>query len=109
MNYFLPGMGANGRMYAAPWRTISNSVFIDWPDYRDETELTEVAQRIVDESAIVDGDTIVGCERADLIGTESQCDAYGDKRETEQETPLEGLPQGGARDSGIASKQGDHP
>jgi pimeloyl-ACP methyl ester carboxylesterase len=70
MNHFLPGMGADGGMYAGPWRTIPDSNFIDWPEYRGETELRQVARRVVDENDIGDGDTIVGSSLGGMIACE---------------------------------------
>jgi len=70
MNHFLPGMGADGGMYAGPWRTIPDSGFIDWPTYRGETELHEVAIRVVEENGISDGDTIIGSSLGGMIACE---------------------------------------
>lgn len=63
-------MGADGGMYAGPWRTIPDSGFIDWPTYRGETELHEVAIRVVEENGISDGDTIIGSSLGGMIACE---------------------------------------
>ncbi len=75
MNYLLPGMGADGSMFAGPWRTLVDAVFVDWPEYRGERTIREAAQRVVEEQGIKDGDTVIGaslggmvaCEIADLL------------------------------------------
>jgi len=70
MNFFLPGMGADGGMYSGPWRTIPESVFLNWPDYRGETDLHEVAQRVVEENGIADGATLIGSSLGGMIACE---------------------------------------
>lgn len=75
MTYLLPGMGANGSMFSGPWRTLTDSVFVDWPKCRGERTIREVAQRVAVEQGIKDGDTVIGaslggmvaCEMADLL------------------------------------------
>ena len=63
-------MGADGGMYSGAWRTIPESNFINWPDYRGETELREVARRITEEHNIADGDTIIGSSLGGMVACE---------------------------------------
>lgn len=75
MTYLLPGMGADGSMFAGPWRTLRDAVFVDWPKHRGERTIREVAQRVVEVQGIKDGDTVIGaslggmaaCEMAGLL------------------------------------------
>lgn len=79
MTYLLPGMGADGSMFAGPWRTLADAVFVDWPVYRGERTIREVARRVVEEQGIKDGDTVIGaslggmvaCEIADFLKSRS--------------------------------------
>ncbi len=67
MVYLLPGMGGTGEMYAGPWRDIPGAVFVDWPEYRGEKEIQEVAARVVEEHGIRDGDTVIGTSLGGMV------------------------------------------
>jgi pimeloyl-ACP methyl ester carboxylesterase len=78
MNHFYPGMGATSSMYGEPWRKEFDGHFHDWPEWRGETSITEIAKRIIEEHEIESGDTVIGtslggivaCEIANLIDLE---------------------------------------
>lgn len=70
MTYFLPGMGADGSMYSGAWRTLADAVFVDWPRYQGETRIGDVAQKIVEERGIKDGDTVVGASLGGMVACE---------------------------------------
>jgi len=70
MMYVLPGMGANHAMYPGPWRELAETTFIDWPAYRGETTVRQMAERIVDERGIKDGALIVGSSFGGMVGCE---------------------------------------
>jgi pimeloyl-ACP methyl ester carboxylesterase len=46
---FLPGMGATSEMYGPLWRRIEGAEFVDWPQYRGERSLSEIADRVIEE------------------------------------------------------------
>jgi surfactin synthase thioesterase subunit len=78
MNHFYPGMGATSSMYAELWRKEFEGQFHDWPKWRDERSLTDIAVRIIEEHRIEAGDTLIGtslggivaCEVANLLDLE---------------------------------------
>jgi hypothetical protein len=45
MLFVLPGMGADHRMYPAPWPTLPDSTFVDWPKFHGEETLQDLAVR----------------------------------------------------------------
>jgi len=71
-------MGATSSMYGELWRKEFKGHFYDWPKWRDERALTDIAKRIIDEDRIETGDTLIGtllggiiaCEIANLIDLE---------------------------------------
>jgi pimeloyl-ACP methyl ester carboxylesterase len=66
----LPGMGADSRMYSGPWRTLPNAAFVDWPEYRGERTIAEVAERVVTEFKVADGDVVVGSSLGGIVACE---------------------------------------
>lgn len=70
MTYFLPGMGADGSMYSGPWRNLTDAVFVDWPRYQGETRIQDVAQRVVEEHGIKDGDAVAGVSLGGMVACE---------------------------------------
>lgn len=46
MIHALPGIGANTRMYPAPWDTLPGIRLHDWPKYQGETSLPAVAAQL---------------------------------------------------------------
>jgi pimeloyl-ACP methyl ester carboxylesterase len=78
MNHFYPGMGATSSMYGELWRKEFEGQFHDWPKWRDERSLTDIAVIIIEEHRIEAGDTLIGtslggivaCEVANLLDLE---------------------------------------
>lgn len=71
MLFLLPGMGADHRMYAAPaWHTLPEVHFLDWPEYRGEQAITAIADRVIAEVGINDGDTVIGSSLGGIVGCE---------------------------------------
>ena len=61
MIYLLPGMGADHRMYAASsWQTLPEACFLDWPEYQGEQTISAIADRVIAEARIREGDTLIG-------------------------------------------------
>ena len=70
MRYLLPGMGATSAMYGGPWRSLCDSHAIDWPEYRGEKSVGEVAERIIDKYGIRSGDIAVGSSLGGIVALE---------------------------------------
>jgi pimeloyl-ACP methyl ester carboxylesterase len=71
MLFLLPGMGANHRMYAAPaWQTLPNARFLDWPEYHAENSIAALADRMIAEAGIREGDTVIGSSLGGIVGCE---------------------------------------
>ena len=71
MIHLLPGMGADHRMFAAPaWQALPDARFHDWPEHRGETTIAAIADRVIAEARINDGDTVVGTSLGGLVGCE---------------------------------------
>jgi pimeloyl-ACP methyl ester carboxylesterase len=70
MIYVLPGMGADSGMYPAIWRTLPASVFVDWPAYRGEKTIAEVAHRVVKQYAISPGAILIGSSLGGMVAGE---------------------------------------
>jgi pimeloyl-ACP methyl ester carboxylesterase len=70
MIHALPGMGADRRMYPAPWPDLPNFVAHDWTRYSGEKSLAEVARSMCAVRGIRDGDTLVGSSLGGMIACE---------------------------------------
>lgn len=71
MIHVLPGMGADHRMYAAPaWQSLPSTRFHDWPVHRGESTIKAMAERVIAESGISDGDKVIGSSLGGIIGCE---------------------------------------
>ncbi len=69
--FVLPGMGADRGMYSAPsWQSIPGSRFLDWPEYRGESSIGAIANRLAQENAIVDGSAIIGTSLGGIVACE---------------------------------------
>jgi pimeloyl-ACP methyl ester carboxylesterase len=68
----LPGLGGDAAMYAAEeYRALPGVAFVDWPAYRNETALSAVARRVIDEhplgpDSIVGGSSLGGMVAAEI-------------------------------------------
>ena len=70
MIHIFPGMGATSSMYGDIWRKEIPGVFHDWPEWHGETTITELAERIVIEDGIEDGDVLVGSSLGGIVACE---------------------------------------
>jgi pimeloyl-ACP methyl ester carboxylesterase len=70
MIHALPGMGADHRVFPSPWNTIPGIVLHDWPRYRGEKTLAEVAKSVCNEFGIRDGDSLVGVSLGGMVACE---------------------------------------
>ena len=70
MIHFYPGMGATAAMYGLLWRKEISGVFHDWPVWRGEMTISELAERIVIENGIKDGDVLVGSSLGGIVACE---------------------------------------
>ncbi len=70
MIHALPGMGANRRMYPAPWSSLSVFVAYDCTPYSGEQTLKEIAQAVSKARGIRDGDSLVGSSLGGMVACE---------------------------------------
>lgn len=70
MIHALPGMGADHRMYPAPWTSIPDLVTHDWVRYSGEQSLSEVACSMCESCQIKDGDDLIGASLGGMVACE---------------------------------------
>jgi len=70
MIHALPGMGADRRMYPAPWSTLPEFMAHDWVRHSGEKSLAEVARSMCEASGIRDGDILVGSSLGGMVACE---------------------------------------
>ena len=70
MIHALPGMGANRRMYPAPWPNLPDFAAHDWTPYSGEKSLADIAQSTCKARGIVDGDSLVGSSLGGMVACE---------------------------------------
>jgi hypothetical protein len=70
MIHALPGMGADHRMYPAPWPSIPDFVPHDWVQYSGEQTLSEIASSMCDSCQINDGDDLIGASLGGMVACE---------------------------------------
>jgi len=71
MIHVLPGMGADHRMFSdRAWHSLPDARFHDWPEHRGEATIPAIADRVIAEARINDGDTVVGTSLGGLVGCE---------------------------------------
>ncbi len=68
--YLLPGMGADRRMYPAPWTALPDATFIEWPEYHGEKSVRDVAQRLMELHRFPAGCTLVGTSLGGIVAGE---------------------------------------
>lgn len=66
----LPGMGADKRMFPAPWTSIPDFVAHDWGCYSGETTLAELAASMCSAGDIRDGDVLIGASLGGMVACE---------------------------------------
>ncbi len=70
MKYVLPGMGASSKMYSGPWRDLKECRFLDWPVYKNERTIAELAESIIKEYRIKKDDIVIGSSLGGMTGLE---------------------------------------
>ena len=70
MIHAIPGMGADRRMYPAPWSSLPDFSAHDWVHHSDERSLAEVARSMCEARGIQDGDVIVGSSLGGMVACE---------------------------------------
>lgn len=70
MIYLLPGMGGASKMYHGPWRSLSGSLAVDWPEHDGEKSVEDVARRLIQEYEICSDDAIVGSSLGGVVALE---------------------------------------
>jgi len=66
----LPGMGADHRMYPAEWDRLRGIQRRDWIRHAGETSITQVAQSMIRQYGIKDGDSLIGCSLGGMVSCE---------------------------------------
>ena len=70
MIHALPGMGADKRMFPAPWPELPGFAAHDWIRHSGERTLAEVARSTCMACDIRDGDTIIGASLGGMVACE---------------------------------------
>jgi pimeloyl-ACP methyl ester carboxylesterase len=68
--YVLPGMGADARMYPGVWRELEHTEFLEWPQYAGEKSIREIAERVIREADVADGDVVIGSSLGGIVACE---------------------------------------
>jgi pimeloyl-ACP methyl ester carboxylesterase len=69
--YILPGMGADSRMYSnQEYRKLNNTTFLNWPIYNNETSVSQMAKRVIDENNITENSNIGGSSFGGMVASE---------------------------------------
>lgn len=70
MIHVYPGMGANSEMYGSVWREQFPGAYHDWPRWQGELTVAEMAERLIEEHGIEDGDVLVGSSLGGMVAGE---------------------------------------
>lgn len=70
MIHFYPGMGATSSMYGESWRSLFEARFHDWPQWKNEKTIQDIALRLVKEHHIKAGDTVIGTSLGGIVACE---------------------------------------
>lgn len=70
MIYIFPGMGADSRMYSGPWLEVSDTKYLDWPQYQNENTIKEVADRVIHIHSISQFDIVAGSSLGGFVALE---------------------------------------
>jgi pimeloyl-ACP methyl ester carboxylesterase len=67
----LPGMGADSRMYEGPgYKNLNGVLFQNWPPYKGEQTIPEVAKRIIEENKVQENHTVGGSSLGGIVAAE---------------------------------------
>jgi pimeloyl-ACP methyl ester carboxylesterase len=70
MIYLLPGMGANSKMYQGAWLDFNSATCIDWPSYKGDASLSELARRVAAQYRMKDNDILIGSSMGGMVALE---------------------------------------
>ncbi len=70
MIHALPGMGADHRMFPAPWGDLPGFCAHDWVTSPGIKTIRQLAEAMVETWAIVDGDVLLGCSLGGMVAGE---------------------------------------
>lgn len=66
----LSGTGAGAGLYPQPWSTLPGFVAHDWPPYRGERSIADVASSCIEAWDIRDGDILIGTSLGGMVACE---------------------------------------
>jgi pimeloyl-ACP methyl ester carboxylesterase len=70
MIHALPGMGADHRMFPAPWGNLSGFKAHDWVTAPEIKSIRQLADAMVQTGGIADGDVLIGCSLGGMVAGE---------------------------------------
>lgn len=70
MIHIYPAMGTTSAMYGSQWKKEIHGVFHDWPQWKGEATIGELAERILVEHSIEDGDVLIGSSLGGMVAGE---------------------------------------
>ena len=70
MIFLLPGMGANSKMYQGAWLDVNPATCIDWPSYKGDASLFELARRVATHYRIKNNDFLIGSSMGGMVALE---------------------------------------
>lgn len=70
MIHALPGMGADRRMFPAPWLALPDFVPHDWVRHSGEKTIPEVARSVCEQFRIQEGDVLIGASLGGMVACE---------------------------------------
>lgn len=63
-------MGANSKMYQGAWLDLNHATYIDWPPYKGEASLSELAIRVATHYKIQGNDILIGSSMGGMVALE---------------------------------------
>jgi pimeloyl-ACP methyl ester carboxylesterase len=70
MIHAFPGMGADHRMFPAPWRSLPHLIVHDWQPSSGEQSIAELAATMVRTRGIKEGDILIGSSLGGMVACE---------------------------------------
>jgi pimeloyl-ACP methyl ester carboxylesterase len=64
-------MGGNRLMFPHPWETLEGVILHDWPPYKGEKSVAEMARAVCDHFDVADGDVLVGASLGGMVACEA--------------------------------------
>jgi pimeloyl-ACP methyl ester carboxylesterase len=66
----LPGMGADRRMFPAPWASLDGFRAHDWSGHAQARSIPELAESVCRQAGINDGDSLIGASLGGMVALE---------------------------------------